>query len=116
MEEKEQQEKGLPHSRRVPRRTSGPATPGRPSEAGNSSRFNSERRELLKAGTIGVALAAVLGPTLAEGAPAPVKGAPAAPPPLPRLGVAEEDTIVRMQRDLERALKKPVDQRRWVMV
>ncbi len=28
----------------------------------------------------------------------------------------EEDPIVRMMRDLQRALKKPVEQRRWVMV
>jgi molybdopterin-containing oxidoreductase family iron-sulfur binding subunit len=35
--------------------------------------------------------------------------------PLPLLGVAEADVVVRMQRDLERALQKPVDQRKWTM-
>ena len=86
---------------------------GRPSEE-DDTRFSSRRRDLLKAG-IGVALAALVEPgPLIEAAPAPVK--PEAPPPLPPLGVAEEDMIVRMQRDLERALRKPVDQRRWGMV
>ena len=35
---------------------------------------------------------------------------------LPSFGVAEEDLVIRMERDLERALQKPVDQRRWLMV
>lgn len=30
--------------------------------------------------------------------------------------LAKEDVLVRMRRDLERALKKPVSERRWVMV
>jgi molybdopterin-containing oxidoreductase family iron-sulfur binding subunit len=36
---------------------------------------------------------------------------PQLPPPQP-----DEDVLIRMMRDLQRALKKPVHERRWVMV
>lgn len=36
---------------------------------------------------------------------------PELPPPRP-----DEDPLIRMMRDLQRALKKPVEKRRWVMV
>ena len=39
--------------------------------------------------------------------------------PLPSLHIspqADEDVLIRMQRDLERALAKPIEQRRWGMV
>lgn len=38
-----------------------------------------------------------------------------APTP-PSFGAAEADLVIRMGRDLERALQKPVEQRRWIMV
>ncbi len=42
---------------------------------------------------------------------------PAEPPPPFRVGPeASEDVLIRMQRDLERALRKPVAQRKWGMV
>ncbi len=42
---------------------------------------------------------------------------PAEPPPPFRVGPeASEDVLLRMQRDLERALRKPVAQRKWGMV
>lgn len=49
---------------------------------------------------------------------------PAAPPaavPMPRAPFrispqAKEDVLIRMQRDLERALEKPLEDRRWAMV
>ncbi len=42
----------------------------------------------------------------------------AAPPELPELPSPQpnEDPVLRMMRDLQRALKKPVEQRHWVMV
>lgn len=47
--------------------------------------------------------------------PAPPEPAPAQLPPLPP-PQENEDVIVRMLRDVRRALQKPVEQRRWVMV
>ena len=62
---------------------------------------------------LGNAMAA--GRVLAAGAPAtgdvPLAAVPTLPPP-----VTGEDVIVRMSEDLQRALKKPVEQRRWGMV
>jgi len=53
-----------------------------------------------------------------------VAASPSPPPttrarPVPALGIspqADEDVLVRMQRELERALAKPMEQRRWGMV
>ncbi len=41
---------------------------------------------------------------------------PLPPPPFRIAESADEDVLVRMQRDLQRALKKPMEQRRWGMV
>ncbi len=38
------------------------------------------------------------------------------PPPFKISSEAQEDVLVRMQRDLERALKKPIEERKWGMV
>jgi len=52
----------------------------------------------------------------AQGAGAQVE-APAVPPPPFRISdTAEEDVLIRMQKDLERALKKPMRERKWGMV
>ncbi|WP_397546349.1 4Fe-4S dicluster domain-containing protein [Rhodothermus marinus] len=52
------------------------------------------------------------GRTLRQEAPTePEVELPELPPPTP-----DEDPIVRMMRDLQRALKKPMEQRRWGMV
>lgn len=37
-------------------------------------------------------------------------------PPFRVSGEAEEDVLVRMQKDLERALQKPMRERKWGMV
>lgn len=79
------------------------------------------RRDFLKrlAGTV---VAGVVAPTIAREATAAAPPAqtgsgpalaeiPAVPPP-----AAGEDPVVRMMRDLQRALQKPVAQRRWAMV
>lgn len=72
-----------------------------------------DRRAFLKAmvaAGVAVPFASLL-PTTAAGQE--VAAPPQAPPPL---GPAERDLVVRMERDLLRALEKPVDQRKWVMV
>jgi Fe-S-cluster-containing dehydrogenase component len=60
----------------------------------------------------GLAAPAVLGEVEAVAAPAAEPPAALEPPPP---GV-QEDVLLRMERDLARALAKPVEQRRWVMV
>ena len=72
----------------------------------------SRRNFLERMATLAVAVpSAPLILTKAPGLPATEP--PPAPPPL---GAAERDLVVRMERELLRALKKPVDQRKWVMV
>lgn len=71
------------------------------------------RREFL--GWAAVAAAAVVTKpeeVVAKPATSPVESEEAKAPPLP----ASENVLLRMQGDLKRALKKPVEQRRWVMV
>lgn len=82
------------------------------------------RRKFLK--TLGASAATLLAldilESLSTAASAAAASPPAtapkapAPPPAPRAVGAAEDVLVRMRADLERALKKPVSQRRWVMV
>lgn len=73
------------------------------------------RREFLKATGAALALLAAL-----DQQPEQVLAAVQETPPaalLPALDFdTETDVLVRMQQELKRALQKPVDQRRWVMV
>ena len=68
------------------------------------------RREFLKTTAATGAAAAVA----STGLPVPVQ-AQEAEPELPPLA-ADSSPLLRMQHDLKRALKKPLEQRRWVMV
>ena len=73
---------------------------------------------LAAAGVGAMALAVLkqgLPATPASAAPSPTT-LPVAPVPNLPPAVQGEDVIVRMSQDLQRALKKPVDQRRWGMV
>ena len=74
-----------------------------------------DRRAFLKLSAASVATAALF-----ASAPGAATAAPSsAPPQLPALPLApgdQESLVLRMQADLRRALEKPVDQRRWVMV
>ncbi len=54
---------------------------------------------------------AVLGDTAKASKTEEEQPAPKLPPPSPN-----EDPLIRMMRDLQKALKKPVEKRRWVMV
>ncbi len=91
-------------------------TPPRP--APESARAS--RRKFLKtlgAGTAALAVLDIL-ETLTPPATAAAATAPKPPPPSP-VGLpdlAPQDVLVRMRADLERALRKPAHQRRWVMV
>jgi Fe-S-cluster-containing dehydrogenase component len=79
------------------------------------------RRELLSlvasATVAGLVVPAVLGQAVPTQAAAPMPDGEGLSP-LPDLPepVAGEDPILRMLRDLRRALKKPMEQRRWIMV
>ncbi|MFQ5804568.1 MAG: 4Fe-4S dicluster domain-containing protein [Candidatus Methylomirabilales bacterium] len=76
------------------------------------------RRKFLKGLGVATAAAAGIAITKKEGQAAP-KTSAAAPPVLPALPAVErgqESILLRMQRDLQRALKKPLEDRRWVMV
>jgi len=78
----------------------------------NAGRRHLSRREVLRRAVVS-SVALPFAPLL------PVEIAyaqPQAPTPIGPLGPAERDLVVRMERDLERALAKPVDQRKWVMV
>lgn len=72
-----------------------------------------ERRELFRiAGGVGAALLATAG--VAEASQA-TEARPAPFAPLPAFE-GTEDTLLRMQADIRRALQKPVEQRGWIMV
>ncbi len=81
--------------------------------------FLAKAAAVLAAGAVfpwGGLKAAVLAPTR-EKAPGTTRAQRAAP--VPTFDVSpqgDEDILVRMQRDLVRALSKPIDQRRWGMV
>ena len=88
-----------------------------------SEKVPTTRRGVLRglAGTLGAALALTAAgkqPAAAETAAAPQAQPPAATAavPLPSDPLAPEDVLVRMERELRRALAKPREQRRWVMV
>ena len=68
-----------------------------------------ERRDFLKLVLTGAAVATGLSARNADGAPAPAEKQ------LPEIP-AGDNPLLRMQRELQRALKKPVEQRRWAMV
>jgi len=74
------------------------------------------RREFLEKVASAVFAGMVLGGAEVE-AQAPSPGVvPTPPPPFKISSEAQEDVLVRMQRDLQRALQKPIEQRRWGMV
>lgn len=82
-------------------------------------RTNRQRRESLKA--IGAAILASMAlPLVSKGAEASPseKGVKIPDPELPELPPPSdhEDPIITMMRDLQRALKKPIEQRKWIMV
>lgn len=68
-----------------------------------------ERRNFLKLVLASAAVATGLSRRQASAAPAPAEKL------LPELP-AGDNLLLRMQRELQRALKKPIEQRRWVMV
>jgi len=81
------------------------------------------RREFVKAGALtggGLAAAAAV---VVKDRVAPPPADPTGPDTAVNLPVLEnvaarsdEDVLLRMQRDLKRAMSKPVEQRQWVMV
>ena len=83
--------------------------------ATDGQRKRVDRRGFLRGLGLGVPMLAGAGIALPQRAEAS-SISPAPPSPLSQLGSAEQDLIIRLQRDLERALQKPVDQRKWVMV
>jgi len=83
----------------------------------SSEKAGVTRREVLQkiasAVFAGLVAPAVLGRSSAH-AQEPGQGLPEIPElPEPR---PDEDPLIRMMRDLRRALQKPIEQRRWVMV
>ena len=68
------------------------------------------------AGMVVGGVAVVGGADVAEAAPAPQDPVPLPVPPFQIAKTANEDVLLRMQRDLERALAKPMKERRWGMV
>ncbi|GAB4190792.1 MAG: 4Fe-4S dicluster domain-containing protein [Phycisphaeraceae bacterium] len=81
------------------------------------------RREFVKAGALaGAGLAGSVGMVVKDRVSKP-KHDPTGPGTVRHLTVLnnikprhDEDVLIRMQRDLKRAMAKPVEQRRWVMV
>ncbi|MCL4371394.1 MAG: 4Fe-4S dicluster domain-containing protein [Chloroflexi bacterium] len=97
------------------------ATESRRTTPANEGQSEGSRRDFLRkfAGTViaGLVAPVVVG-EVASAAPSPqakpaegLAEIPAVPGP-----VAGEDPVVRMMQDLQRALKKPAEQRRWTMV
>jgi len=78
-------------------------------ESRDTQKYTSARRDFLKSILAATAIAGGLS-AKAEGAEA--KKAEKALPELPE----GESLLLRMQRELRRALKKPIEQRRWAMV
>ncbi len=72
-----------------------------------------ERRDFLRKVASSVFAGMVLAGAKVEAQEPPLE-IPA--PPFDLVSDGEEDVLIRMQRDLERALAKPLEQRRWVMV
>lgn len=89
-----------------------------PPEAARSERMLS-RRKLLAALGIGgpaaIMAAAIANPEPAEAA---LAGTDRPPPHFPQLPttLTQKNHLLRMQEDLKRAMAKPIDQRRWIMV
>lgn len=91
----------------------------KPKKKSQPTERNEGRREFLKG--LGVATAAAAGIAITktkEGQAAPETSTAAAStlPVLPAVHEGEESILLRMQRELQRALKKPLKDRRWVMV
>ncbi|MDR7571204.1 MAG: twin-arginine translocation signal domain-containing protein, partial [Armatimonadota bacterium] len=74
----------------------------------------SGRRRFLK--TLGAGAATLLALEVLESTARPAEAAPAAPPAALPAERPQEDVLLRMQRDLQRALRKPAHLRRWAMV
>ena len=84
-------------------------------ETNREDRKGTERRQFLK--VLGLATATVAGVATQERAgeaQARASSPPEALPPLPAPADGES-VLLRMQRELRRALQKPVEQRRWAM-
>jgi molybdopterin-containing oxidoreductase family iron-sulfur binding subunit len=89
-----------------------------------STRAAATRRAFLS--QLGAGAATMLALELLDGAARPAQAATATapppapagnPPPAPPLAAGErQDPLMRMQAELQRALQKPLEQRRWVMV
>jgi Fe-S-cluster-containing dehydrogenase component len=92
------------------------ATKTKDIEEESPERLEGRRAVLLKiASTV---FAGLVAPAILEQTAARAQTQPATGPLLPALPDPEpgEDPLIRMMRDLQRALQKPVEQRRWVMV
>ncbi len=94
------------------------STPAR--DSGTPASVSASRRKFLK--TLGTGTAALAALDILESLTAPATAAaatapkPPTPSPAGRPDLAPQDALVRMRADLERALRKPAHQRRWVMV
>lgn len=82
-----------------------------------------KRRDFVRAGGLAGAGVAGAGAVVVKDRLAPPPADPTGPATIRRLPVLnnvaprlDEDVLLRMQRDLKRAMAKPVEQRRWVMV
>ncbi|MDZ7800778.1 MAG: hypothetical protein U5K81_08325 [Trueperaceae bacterium] len=84
-----------------------PISPTPPSNAGR-------RAFLTKAASAIFAGIVLSGREVEAQAPSPEAATPR--PPFDIAADSDEDVLVRMQRELERALAKPIDERRWGMV
>jgi Fe-S-cluster-containing dehydrogenase component len=78
---------------------------------------DSRRAFLTKvASTVFAGMVAEAAPLAGRAGAATGDGVPLPPPPFRIAASADEDVLVRMQRDLQRALEKPLAERRWGMV
>jgi Fe-S-cluster-containing dehydrogenase component len=97
----------------------GPGTRQKKKEQGRDTRqYQTERRDLLQKALLGaaaVASASLAFERKARASPTDAEGTVARPLDAPR-GLAEGNILERMRHDLLRAMKKPVSERKWVMI
>ncbi len=89
-----------------------------PEESLPSAPGGTDRRQFLAKAASAVFAGLVLGGVRvsAQSGASPSTVIPSPPIPFGVPAAAEEDVLLRMQRDLQRALQKPLEQRRWGMV